>query len=68
MLESGKEAATAVGSIMFMILFSLILSQMFVIENVPQALVHSIFGITDNKVLLLIFINILLFYGGDGRK
>ncbi|GAB3516419.1 TRAP transporter large permease [Photobacterium alginatilyticum] len=64
LLASGKESATAVGSIMFMILFSLILSQMFVVENVPQELVNAIFGITENKVLLLIFINVLLFLVG----
>ena len=49
---------------MFMILFSLILSQMFVVEDIPQQLVEAIFGITDNKALLLIFINILLFLVG----
>lgn len=64
LLESGKESSTAVGSIMFMILFSLILSQMFVVEDIPQQLVEAIFGITDNKALLLIFINVLLFLVG----
>ncbi|MEJ2766562.1 TRAP transporter large permease [Photobacterium sp. MCCC 1A19761] len=64
LLASGKESATAVGSIMFMILFSLILSQMFVVENVPQELVDAIFGITENKALLLIFINFMLFLVG----
>ena len=63
-LAAGKEAATAVGAIMFMILFSMILSQMFVYESIPQQIVSSIFLITENKVLLLIFINILLFLVG----
>ena len=63
-LAAGKEAATAVGAIMFMILFSMILSQMFVYESIPQQIVSSIFQITENKVLLLIFINILLFLVG----
>jgi len=61
---AGKEAATAVGAIMFMILFSMILSQMFVYESIPQKIVASIFEITENKVLLLIFINIMLFLVG----
>jgi tripartite ATP-independent transporter DctM subunit len=64
LLESGKESATAVGSIMFMILFSLILSQMFVIENIPAELVKAVFSVTENKVLLLIFLNIMLFLVG----
>lgn len=61
---AGKEAATAVGAIMMMVLFSMILSQMFVYESIPQQLVQGIFSITENKVLLLILINIMLFLVG----
>lgn len=63
-LGAGKEAATAVGAIMFMVLFSMMLSQMFVYEGIPQALVSSIFEITQNKVVLLILINLMLFIVG----
>ena len=63
-LNAAKNSATAVGSIMVMIIFSLMLSQIFVMEDVPQALVEGIFTITTNKVLLLIFINFLLFFVG----
>jgi C4-dicarboxylate transporter DctM subunit len=49
---------------MVMIIFSLMLSQLFVMEDVPQALVEGIFTITSNKVLLLILINFLLFFVG----
>jgi tripartite ATP-independent transporter DctM subunit len=62
--EAGKESATAVGSILIMILFSLMLSQIFVIENIPQAIVDSIFQLTDNKIVLLILINLFLFLIG----
>lgn len=61
---ASKEAATAVGAIMMMILFSMILSQMFVYESIPQKLVQGIFAITDNKIVLLVMINILLFLVG----
>lgn len=61
LLESGKESATSIGAILIMILFSLILSQLFVREGIPQALVELIFGITDNKFLLLLLINLMLF-------
>jgi tripartite ATP-independent transporter DctM subunit len=64
LLESGKEAGTAVGAIMIMILFSLILSQMLVLQNAPQALVDMIFGLTTDRTLLLILINVLLFLLG----
>jgi tripartite ATP-independent transporter DctM subunit len=63
-LEAGMEAATAIGTIMLMILFSMILSQMFVMESIPQELVEGIFQITENKVLLLVLINVLLFLVG----
>ncbi len=63
-LAAGMEAATAIGTIMLMILFSMILSQMFVMESIPQELVEGIFQITDNKVLLLVLINVLLFLVG----
>ncbi len=63
-LFAGKEAATAVGAIMLMILFSMILGQMFVYEGIPQKLVSVIFGITENRIVLLILINLLLFLIG----
>ena len=61
-LRAAKSSATAVGAIMVMIIFSLMLSQIFVMEDVPQALVEGVFSITQNKVLLLILINFLLFF------
>ncbi|WP_417228174.1 TRAP transporter large permease [Amphritea sp.] len=60
-LEAGKESATAVGAILIMILFSLMLSQIFVMEDIPQALVESIFDITQDKTLLLILVTLFLF-------
>ena len=63
-LVAAKNSATAVGAIMVMIIFSLMLSQIFVMEDVPQALVEGVFTITQNKVLLLILINFLLFFVG----
>ena len=62
--KAAKSSATAVGAIMVMIVFSLMLSQIFVMEDVPQAMVEGVFSITQNKVLLLILINFLLFFVG----
>jgi tripartite ATP-independent transporter DctM subunit len=59
-----KESGTAVGAIMIMILFCLMMSQTFVMMQVPQAIVKTLFGITQNKVILLILINFLLFIVG----
>lgn len=63
-LSAGKEAATAVGAIMLMILFSMILSQMFVMEGIPQKLVGTIFGITEDPTTLLVMILVLLLLVG----
>ncbi|MCP4119537.1 MAG: TRAP transporter large permease [Desulfobacteraceae bacterium] len=61
---AAKNSATSVGAIMVMIVFSLMLSQVFVMEDVPQALVEGVFTVTQNKFLLLILINFLLFFVG----
>jgi C4-dicarboxylate transporter, DctM subunit len=63
-LQAAKDSATAVGAIMIMIVFSLMLSQIFVMEQIPQAMVETIFNITTNKVVLLVLINLLLFFIG----
>ena len=63
-LETVNESSLSIGAIMTMILFTLMLSQTYVLLKVPQALVEIIFGITTNKVLLLIIINLFLFFVG----
>lgn len=62
--EVAWKSATSVGAIMVMIIFCLMLSQTYVMLRVPQALVEALFGITQNKVILLILINLLLFFVG----
>lgn len=63
-VKAAKESATAVGSIMIMIVFSLMLSQLYTMEDIPQKIVELIFMVTRNKVVLLILVNILLFFVG----
>lgn len=59
-----KESATSVGTIMVMIFVALMLSQTFVMLQIPQAIIKFMFGITTNKYFLLFMINILLFIIG----
>lgn len=59
-----NDSATSIGSIMTMILFTLMLSQTYVMLRVPQALVEILFGITQNRIILLIAINLFLFLVG----
>lgn len=59
-----RESASAIGSIMTMIFFCLMLSQTYVMLQVPQAIVEIVFNITQNRFLLLILINIFLLIVG----
>jgi tripartite ATP-independent transporter DctM subunit len=59
-----KDSATSVGTIMIMIFLALILGQSFVWLRVPQAIVNLMFGITTNRFLRLLMINVLLFIIG----
>lgn len=62
--EMVSDSATSVGAIMTMILFTLMLSQTYVLLRVPQAIIKLLFNITQDKVILLIIINIFLFLVG----
>jgi tripartite ATP-independent transporter DctM subunit len=62
--EMVSDSAVSVGAIMTMIIFTLMLSQTYVLLRVPQAIIELLFGITQNKVILLIIINIFLFLVG----
>ncbi|MCB1981992.1 MAG: TRAP transporter large permease [Rhodoferax sp.] len=64
LFEAGKEAGTAVGAIMLMILFSMILSQMFTLESIPQRMVDAVFGLTQDRILILLLVNLVLFVVG----
>ena len=58
------DSATSVGAIMMMIIFCLMLSQTFVFMRVPQAIIDTMFGLTQNRIVLLLLINFLLFIIG----
>ena len=58
------DTASSIGSIMTMIFFCLMLSQTFVMLQVPQAIVKFFFGLTQSKTLMLLIINAFLFVVG----
>lgn len=58
------ESATSIGAIMTMIIFCLMLSQTYVMLQVPQAIIELFYGITSNRTLMLIIINLFLFIVG----
>ena len=51
---------TTTGVVILMVFFVMILSRLYVMENVPQRLVATLTGITDNKYLLLLMVNLFL--------
>lgn len=61
---AARESATAVGSIMVMILFGLMLSQQFVFGGLPQELADFLLSVTHNKVVQLLLINAVLIFVG----
>ena len=58
------DSINSIGSIMVMIIFCLMLSQTLTMLQVPQALIEIMFSITQNKVIILILMNIFLFVVG----
>lgn len=58
------EASSSIGAIMVMILFCLMLSQTYVMLQVPQAIIKLFLGLTDNRTLILIIVNVFLFLVG----
>lgn len=59
-----KESAVSVGSIMLMIFCSLMLSQVYTMLRIPQAIVTSVFEVTQDTTLLLVIVNLVLLFVG----
>lgn len=59
-----RSAAVSTGTIMIMIMCSMMLSQTYVVLQVPQQIVKAVFNITQNKTIILLMINIILLFVG----
>lgn len=62
--NASVSSAVSVGSIMVMIFCSMMLSQTYVMLQIPQVIVKAVFGITQNRAIILILINLLLLFVG----
>lgn len=62
--QSAFESATSVGTIMVMIMMSLIVGQTFTMLELPQAVAKAMLAISDNKVVILLLVNLLLLFLG----
>lgn len=58
------ESGIMVGSIMAMIFTGLMLGQIYAMLQVPQAVATMVFSLTTNKYILLLLLNIFLFFVG----
>lgn len=63
-ISVSKGSAISAGSIMIMIMCSMMLSQTYVVLQIPQLIVKAVFSLTTNKVIILILINLLLLFIG----
>ncbi len=59
-----RSSVSASGTMMLMTFFAAILSRLYTMEQLPQQVASALLGITDNKILLLILINIFLIFIG----
>jgi C4-dicarboxylate transporter DctM subunit len=58
--EAMITAITTTGVIIVMVFFVMILSRIYIMENVPQRLISTLIGFTDNKYLILLMVNLFL--------
>ncbi len=63
-LSVSKSSAISTGAIMIMIMCSMMLSQTYVVLQIPQLIVKAVFNLTTNKAMILILINLLLLFIG----
>lgn len=53
-------AGTTAGVVMIMLLSVMMLSRLYIMENVPQMILNAMTSITDNTFILILFVNLFL--------
>jgi TRAP-type C4-dicarboxylate transport system permease large subunit len=56
----GYTAGPTVGVVMVLVFFAVMLSRLYTMVNVPQSVVQALFSITNDRVALLILINVFM--------
>jgi tripartite ATP-independent transporter DctM subunit len=54
------EAGVTTGVVVAMVFFVMILSRIYVMENIPQQLIEVIKGVSENKYVILLLVNLFL--------
>lgn len=58
------ESSMTIGAIMLMLFFAMIMGRMLVMENIPQAVTSFLLGISENRYIILLLVNVILFLSG----
>jgi C4-dicarboxylate transporter DctM subunit len=59
-----RSSVATTGTMMLMTFFAAILSRLYTMEQLPQQVASALLGITENKIIFLILINIFLIFIG----
>lgn len=58
--EAMISSITTTGVVILMVFFVMILSRIYIMENVPQRLISTLTGFTDNTYIVLLMVNVFL--------
>ena len=62
--DSLIESGLTIGAIMIMLFFSMMLGRMWVMEDIPGLVTRTMLGVTENKYVILLFVNLVLIFIG----
>ena len=61
---AAEETASIEGAIVFIMAFIMVMSRIFTYERLPDAIAGAMLGLTDNKIILLLLINLFMILMG----
>lgn len=62
--KAAEETASIEGAIVFIIAFIIVMSRIFTYERLPDAIASSMLSLTDNRIVLLLLINLFMIIMG----
>lgn len=62
--KAAEETASIEGAIVFIIAFIIVMSRIFTYERLPEAIASGMLGLTENKIVLLLLINLFMIIMG----
>ena len=58
------DSSTVIGAAMITLFFGMILGRVLIMENVPQAIADFLLSVSENKLIILLMVNAILFLSG----